>query len=285
MFISNRIPITRVKLFIARVLYLFLHLVLRKNIHVIRRKGIFYQVDLAEGIDLSLYLFGNFQSHVTNKKYFSLKEDAIVFDIGANIGSMVFQFAQMAPLGHIYAFEPTDYAFNKLLMNLALNPEIAKRITPVQLFLSDQTKTDHQTKAYSSWKVDGNASHSHPLHGGTIKPAESIPAVTLDDYCLENEIRRIDLIKIDTDGHELHVLNGAGKTVEKFLPYVIFEIGLYVLEEHNQEFKQYFSYFKSHNYDLFNIKNGKKINLHNFINQIPMRATTDIIAVPPKPSL
>ncbi len=98
---------TRVKIFIARILYLLLHTILRKNNRLIRRNNVVYEVDLSEGVDLSLFLFGNFQGHVTNKKYFTLKDDAVIFDVGANIGSMAFRFAQQAPQGRVYAFEPT----------------------------------------------------------------------------------------------------------------------------------------------------------------------------------
>jgi FkbM family methyltransferase len=276
---------TRVKLFIARVLYLLLHTILRKNNHLIRRKGIVYDVDLSEGVELSLFLFGNFQDHVTSKKYFTIKDDAVIFDVGANIGSMAFRFAQYAPQGHVYAFEPTDFAFRKLLNNLALNPHLAKRITPVQLFLSDQTKSDHQIQAYASWKVDGSISNTHPIHGGAIKTAKSVPAVTLDDYCLKHRIHKIDLIKIDTDGHELRVLSGASRTVEKSLPYIVFEIGLYVLIEQNIAFEQIYAYFAGYDYYLLNAKDGKQITLQNYTYRIPKRSTTDIIAVPPDPSI
>ena len=276
---------TRVKLFIARILYFILHMLLLKNKRIVRRKGVVYQVDLSEGVDLSLFLFGDFQNHVTSKKYFSLKADAIVFDIGANVGSSVLRFAQLVPHGHVYAFEPTDYAYQKLLINLSLNPQLANRITAVQLFLSGETRADHHLEAYSSWKVDGKSSDIHPLHGGMLKSAESVPAVTLDDYCLEHEIQHIDLIKIDTDGHELQVLAGARRIIEQCLPYIIFEIGLYVLKEHKVEFQQYYSYLTNFNYSLLNAKNGREINLQNFNSQIPARTTTDIIAVPPDDSI
>jgi FkbM family methyltransferase len=282
--ILNKIPMTRVKLFIARLVYILFHLLLRKNKHTIRRKGVVYQVDLSEGVDLSLFLFGNFQEHVTNQKYVQLKDDAVIFDVGANIGSMAFRFAQRVPRGHVYAFEPTDFAFSKLSNNLALNPQLAKRITPVQLFLSDQTKSDHQIQAYASWKVDGSASNTHPLHGGAIKSAQAVPAVTLDDYCLINRIHRVDLIKIDTDGHEFSVLRGARRTIEKNRPYIIFEIGLYVLKEQNIEFDQIYTYFAGYDYYLINAKGGQRITLQNFSYRIPRCSTTDVVAVPPKQS-
>lgn len=272
---------TRVKIGIARILYHFFRAFLRKDRHRVRRGGVFYEVDLSEGIDLSLFLFGNFQNYVTQSKYFSINDDAIIFDIGANIGSMTFRYAQMAPNGHVFAFEPTDYAFKKLKKNLSLNSNLAQRITPIQLFLSDRTYSDHQIEAYASWKVDGSAENPHPLHGGSIQTAGAVPAVTLDDFCKENSIQSIDLIKIDTDGHELQVLRGAKKSIKAFTPYVIFEIGLYVMQEQEIEFEQFYSYFTNYGYYMLNAKNGKTITLQNFSAQIPLRSTTDIIAKPP----
>ena len=278
----HQLPMTRIKLLIARTLYRVLKIMLRTEHHVIRRGGVSYEVDLSEGIDLSLFLFGNFQNYIIKKTNFFLPHDAVIFDIGANVGSMAFRFAQLAQRGWVYAFEPTNYAFTKLLRNLSLNPELAKRIIPVQLFISDQSESNHQIVAYSSWKVDGTASGTHPLHGGTVQSAESVPAVTIDSFCKEKEIQRVDLIKVDTDGHELQVLTGAHETLEKYLPYIIFEIGLYVMEERNVTFEQYFKYLSSFGYSLINSKNSETITIDNFLKQIPLRSTTDIIAVPPK---
>jgi FkbM family methyltransferase len=280
--ILNQIPMTRIRISIARILYCILHFVLRKDNHLICRKGVRYDVDLSEGIDLSIFLFGNFQNHVINMKYLALTDSTVAIDVGANVGSMALRIAKFAPKGHVFAFEPTDYAFNKLLRNLALNPELAERITPVQLFLTDQTKSNHQIKAYSSWKIDGSGSKSHPLHGGTLKAADSIPAVNIDDFCREKQIQMVNLIKIDTDGHEFPVMEGARKTIENHHPYLIFETGLYVLHEQGRTFEQYFEYLSSYNYTLINSKNGKKITLENFHQQIPLRSTIDIVAVPPK---
>ena len=277
----KKIPMTRVRLGLARLLYILFRTLLRQNIQIIRRKGVFYEVDLTEGIDLSLYVFGGFQDYVTRNKYFSIPADAVIMDVGANIGSMTFKFAGMAPDGHVYAFEPTDYAFTKLLKNISLNPQFASRITPVQLFLADQNIRTHEMKAYASWKVDGSTPNPHPLHGGEVKSADSVPAVTLDHFCLEKGIQRVDLIKIDTDGYEYKVLNGARQTIKKYLPYVIFEIGGYVLNEQQIEFKQFHDYFENFGYGLLNTKNGKKITVQNFTNQIPLKATSDIIAIPP----
>ncbi len=277
--IWNRIPMTRVRIRIARMIYWILHLVLREDQRIIRRNNVRYAVDLSEGIDLSIYLFGNFQDHVTRQKYFSIPEDAVIFDVGANIGCMTLKFAQLAPRGHIYAFEPTYFAHRKLQRNMSLNPELEKRITAVQLFLSDQSCSDHRLKAYASWKVDGHRTETHLLHGGAVKSADLIPAVSLDDFCTNRQIEGVDLIKIDTDGHELQVLKGARKTIENYRPTVVFELGSYTLKEQNESFQQYLDYFSSLHYTLINSKNGKKITGDNVYQQIPLLATTDVIAI------
>lgn len=277
-----KIPMTRVRLGLARLLYFLIHTILRQDKQIIRRKGVFYEVDLTEGIDLSLYVFGNFQDYVTRNKNFCIPADAVIIDVGANVGTMAFRFAEIAPKGHVYAFEPTDYAYAKLLKNISLNPQFASRITPVQRFLADKNRRKHEMKAYASWKVDGSTTNAHPLHGGSIKPANSVPAITLDHFCLETGIQRVDLIKIDTDGHEYKVLTGAHKTIKKYLPYVVFEIGGYVLKEQHLKFKQFHDYFANLRYSLCNSKNGKKISVQNVTHQIPLRATTDVIAIPPE---
>jgi len=271
------------KLFIARVLYRMLSILLSQNQRYIRRDGINYKVDLTEGIDLSIFLFGNFQRYITQNRYFYLPGDAVIFDIGANIGSMAFKFAQLAQKGRVYAFEPTNYAFNKFRINLALNPELSRRIVPLQLFVSEHSEIKHKIKAYSSWRIDGKHTDTHPVHGGIIKSAESVAAVTIDDFCREREIPRIDLIKIDTDGFEYSILRGAQKSIGKFLPYIIFEIGIYVMEERGISFEQYYDYLSSLDYTIINAKNGKYITMKSFQKQIPLRSTTDIIAIPPTP--
>jgi FkbM family methyltransferase len=276
----HRLPMTRLKLLTARLLYRGLKLVLTDDRRRIRRRGVNYEIDLSEGIDLSLFVFGGFQDHVTNTKYFTLPPDAIVFDVGANIGGIALRFAQSVPQGRVYVFEPTAYAYQKLLTNLSLNPELAARITPVQAFVSDVPAEQRSIVAYSSWKIDGTATAAHPLHGGTAQAAESIPVVTIDEFCTKNGLTRLDLIKIDTDGHELQVLHGARRSLEQYCPTIIFEAGLYLIEEKGDRFEQYCDYLSTFGYTLINSANGHRVTRDNYRREIPQRATTDILAIP-----
>src|SRR5262249_48873875 len=136
----------------------------------------------------------------------------------------------------------TNYAYEKLLRNLSLNPDLSARVTPVQSFLSESTEGINEIQAYSSWKIDGSATDIHPLHGGVAPPSEFVEVITLDEFCRSRGIERVDFIKIDTDGNELSVLRGARQTIANNLPCVIFEAGLYLIEQANR-FDEYFDYF------------------------------------------
>jgi len=209
-----------------------------------------------------------------------LSENAIIFDVGANIGAMALQFAKQSPLGRVYAFEPTFYAFAKLKRNLALNPELANRIVAIQSFVSSETSGEANIKAYASWKVGGSDdSGKHLIHGGTVKPAQGIGAISLDDFCEQNNIEKLDFIKIDTDGHELEVLKGAQKIIGKFKPAIIFEIGIYLLQERGVDFSDYLKFFASLNYCLLNCDSLREITADNYRRHVPLNRTSDILAV------
>src|SRR6478672_6409918 len=82
---------------------------------VVRRGGIFYDLDLSQGIDFAIYL-GNIYERQTRSALRELvSPTSLVLDIGANIGAHTLHLAQLVgPEGRVLAFEPTDFAFRKL---------------------------------------------------------------------------------------------------------------------------------------------------------------------------
>lgn len=274
---------TKLKIAAARVLYRFIKIFFRHDKYKIKRDSIFFEVDLREGIDLSLFLFGGFQHHIISNQLFKLKSNAIVFDVGANCGIMSLCFAKAAATGHIYSFEPTHYAFKKLQKNIMLNPDLSSRITTIQAFVSEEELKQPHLQAYSSWKVDSQRDKKvHPVHLGTVKATKGVPSVNLDSFCLANRIKTIDFIKIDTDGHEADVLKGATKSIAKYRPTIVFEVGDYLLKEKGLDFRFFLNYFQKLNYSLIDIGSQKRITKRNYGNLIPAFSTTDIFAIPKK---
>jgi len=158
---------------------------------VVRRQGITWDLDLREGIDLSLFLFGSFQRHVADSVRRFAGADGVVIDVGANIGAVSLPMAARLPSGHVYSFEPTAYAFAKLQRNLALNPELARRVTALNLFAADRSAPTSDLVAYSSWPVAGaHEADEHPVHKGVAKPA-TCGQTTLDAFAAERGLREI----------------------------------------------------------------------------------------------
>jgi hypothetical protein len=78
---------------------------------IAKRAGLVWELDLREGIDLAIFLFGGFERKAARTLARLTKPRSIVFDIGANIGA---------------------HTFNKLRRNLGLNPEIESRVITTQ---------------------------------------------------------------------------------------------------------------------------------------------------------
>lgn len=270
---------TKRKISIAKILYRVTVFIFGTKPRIITRSGITYEVHLEEGIDLSLFLFGNFQAHITDTAFYSIPDNSVVIDVGANFGLMSLQFANRWTQAEIYAFEPTNYALERLKRNMELNPDLAKRIHVAQSFAGSKTASHTDQKAFASWKVDGMGDNLHPVHFGSAKAAKGSGVVRLDDFVAQNNLTRVDFIKIDTDGHEYEVLAGAKEMIQKFKPVIIFEVGLYVMKDHKIDFDYYQNYFDSLNYKMMNSATGEPINMNNYKKLIPEKGTIDILAI------
>lgn len=279
--IYNYLPLTRIYIYIAEVLYFFTTIIYGKKPRIITRHGITYEVDLSEGTDLSLFLFGSFQKHVTSSKLITIPKDAIIIDVGANFGLMSLPFAELAPEGKVYAIEPAPYAIAKLKRNLDLNPELSKRIVVINAFVSSKSAESSDMKAIASWKVSlEDAGDVHPLNMGTVKPTEGVGSISIDDLSKKENFTRLDFIKIDTEGYESDVLWGAVETITEFRPQIIFELGLYSMVERGIDFSFFSNYFEKLNYRLHDSVSKTLITLENHKRYVPAKATIDIIAIP-----
>jgi len=279
--VFRNIPLTRIKIFGAKILLFFTSLFVdTKKKHLITRNNVNFEVDLTEGIDLSLYLFNDFQSHVYQNKFVQLKDDDIIFDVGANVGIMSLFFANKAKNGQVYSFEPTHYALNKFKKNLSLNPELANRIIVTNTFVSAKSDANPDIIAFSSWSLTNRTDKDHEFHLGTPMSAEGVPSITMDDFVAKNNINKLDFIKVDTDGHEYEVFSGAKNTIATLRPKIIFELGLYVMKEKNFDFDFYWNYFHPLNYKLYDLTNTEEITIDNYTKHLPKYGSIDVLAIP-----
>ncbi|MCX6158436.1 MAG: FkbM family methyltransferase [Ignavibacteriae bacterium] len=270
---------TRFKVFIAHLLFLVVRIFKGNETVIAERKGIWFSLDLSEGIDLSVYLFGGFQKHLFSPRI-KLNDGDAILDVGANCGVISLNFAKRFPKAKVFSFEPTDYAFDKFLNNLSLNEDSIRNVVPVKAFVCDVNSESNDYDIYSSWKVDSiDKGAAHPVHLGIKKSARNIPSFTLDSFVAEHKVGRVGFIKIDTDGNEWGVLKGAAGTILRDRPTVVFEVGGYLLEEKGQSFEMFIKYFEEKKYKLYTADFKKVISSDNYKYVVPGKYTIDVFGV------
>jgi FkbM family methyltransferase len=125
-----------------------------------------------------------------------------IFDIGANIGLYTLKAGSECPGCRIYSFEPNPDVFTRLCKNIELNDLSARAFNigfadaPARAYLSAERST-----------VFGRIS----FEGG----GHEVAIDTIDNFTRANRIDRIDLLKIDVEGFELKVLEGARETLPR----------------------------------------------------------------------
>jgi FkbM family methyltransferase len=226
-----------------------------------RRGGIVWDLDLDEGIDLSIYLLGAYEPRTGRAYARLLRPGAVVFDIGANIGAHTLPFARLVgPAGSVHAFEPTDYAFAKLRRNIALNPPLAPAIRAHQMFLVETRHAALPAGVYSSWPVAEAGGETHEEHCGAMKTTREARVGTADDFCAANGIDRIDLVKIDVDGHEAAVIRGFRESLRRFLPDILIEIAPFIHDANGaSELDEIVGFFAGLGYAFLEADSGRPV--------------------------
>lgn len=140
--------------------------------------------------------------------YLKNREHPLVVDVGAHIGMYVKNILSANPEAEVIAFEPHPITYKKLLQNLTIDD---KRMVKCYNLAVDEKQKN--LKLYDYANNDGTQHASiykdviNLLHGSQ-SICHEVKAITLDEF-LDDEIKTIDLLKIDTEGNELNVLKGA----------------------------------------------------------------------------
>ncbi len=127
--------------------------------------------------------------------YLQLPEDAVVVDVGANIGDFTVQAASLCPHGHVYAVEPLAGNVEMIALNSALNRISNVEIVQVALGASE-----------GEVEIDVAGSHSSTYYRSREAVTQKVRLTTLASFIKENEIDRVDLLKLDCEGAEWDIL-------------------------------------------------------------------------------
>ncbi|MGH7023361.1 MAG: FkbM family methyltransferase [Caulobacteraceae bacterium] len=147
--------------------------------------------------------------------------EAIVLDVGAHAGQFAKLFARMAPRGHVYAFEPSEYARSILGRALAFNR--VGNVTVVPRGLSDapaRAVLHTPLKRSSAWGF-GTA---HLGEAAAGEADQTVALERLDDFAAREGLYRLDFIKADIEGWEMRALAGGEGTLRRFRPALYLEV-------------------------------------------------------------
>jgi FkbM family methyltransferase len=130
-----------------------------------------------------------------------------VVDIGANIGASAVFFALTYPHARVLAFEPASASYSLLARNVAQLPNVSA--FPCGLYSQDKT-----VALYPGINdcVESSVCPSHR----TSPHAEQIQLRSAERFMADQHIDSIDVLKIDTEGCEIHIL----RSLQRFLPTV-----------------------------------------------------------------
>jgi FkbM family methyltransferase len=209
----------------------------------------------------------------------------VVFDIGANDGGYINTFDfHLQGRGEIHAFEPVPGLFKGLQNRIK---EFKTKTILNCIGVSDETKTIEKMRLYNCWTLLPEGSVGNIGSGECVEEMQktqggqsfSVNFDTIDNYVIDNDIKMIDFIKVDTDGFEFKFLRGALYTLGRFKPPMLFELS-YLTTLVGDSYEQMVRYIFDIGYLMFYWDgSGRFETADEFIPKFPHNSSHDIMLI------
>lgn len=146
-----------------------------------------------------------------------LKKDSVCVDIGCHKGEIMDQILQFSPIGKHFGFEPIPWMYEALCnkykdKNVVIYPNAISNAETITTF-----KVVKNAPAYS-----GLRNREYAIKNPDILEIQ-VTQVKLDNFF--KDLNKLDFIKIDVEGGELNVIEGASELIKKLKPTLLFEFG------------------------------------------------------------
>ena len=169
-------------------------------------------------------LFKSFESDTGWIFKYLVRNESVIIDIGANVGIYSLVAKTINPNSIVYAFEPSNSTYPKLVKNTEINnydiicKKIAFSSSNGKAVFYDVPGPNQTSASLSSLKLKDWEGYN-----GEIVEYE-VDVITFDSFVENNNIQRVDLVKIDVEMHEPEVLSGMVASIERFKPKIIIEV-------------------------------------------------------------
>jgi FkbM family methyltransferase len=221
----------------------------------------FYTYDNDYIIGQSIRLYGEYTASEVDLLSKFITSDSVVYDVGGNIGYHTVAFASMAK--EVHSFEPND-------RNYLLLEKNTQSLSNVKLY--HFAVSDKAGQAFiSDYDTTQPGNYGECMMSETGQPCKT---VMIDDL----DLPKPDVIKIDVEGHELKVFQGARKTIMKHRPIIFYEsmhgTGFDIIYDTLKNMCYTIYYFPAPNYNPNNFNK----NTHNVFGK---GGVINCIALPP----
>jgi FkbM family methyltransferase len=183
-------------------------------------QGFRMNLDLQDPEQLKVYFYGHYhERYEADLVRRLLNDDDVFWDVGANVGYFTLVAATaLAHRGQIVAFEPGKNAYQRLTENVSLNPY--RNIQTFPVAVSDR---EGEAVLHVAGDIADSSASLYPA-GQTQARHEVCRTVSLDHFRRVQGGRPPDLIKLDVEGAELAVLQGARDLIAATPPLLLVEM-------------------------------------------------------------
>jgi FkbM family methyltransferase len=231
---------------------------------VARRQNVLWKFDLQSPTHRQLYYLSMYEARDTSWLRRQIRPDWVFLDIGANFGYYSMLVSEVTHgAAEVYAFEP--------LASVAELLEEHRRMNGFENIHIHRTAiSDSEGEITLVYPSDENNILSRMLAEGEDAEGkvERAQTIRLDTFVRDHNINRVDFIKIDVEGAEPFVLNGAAETIQRFRPTMMIEIHPQALELLGSSAAELFEKIYALGYDTYRI---------GWTGMHPLRPTDDIL--------
>lgn len=188
------------------------------------------------GISVELLVFGTHEPLTTRLLQKEITEGMVCIDVSGNIGYYaILESKLVGKDGYVIVFEPLQRTYAHLLSNIeqnnisnikAYNIAAGSSNGHANFFVTD---CSNLCRVVNDVKLGKKKFSSYRDRVDIMKLPKVIdiirvPLVTLDDFIDKNQLRRVDLVRMDVEGYEYEIYQGMTRTVSKFRPKILVEI-------------------------------------------------------------
>ena len=193
------------------------------------RHGLQVLITPGEETSRALFVSGTYEPTSMLALQRFLFPGAVLFDVGANVGLYTLVGSRrVGATGHVYAFEPSSRERAILEQNVTRNH--CDNATVIPAAVSDRAGTGTLRIAAGQHRGQNTLAPTFAYPSVSVAREEPVSLVSLDDLWRTRTVRRPDVLKIDAEGSELHVLRGAASLLRDSMPVVMLEINDTLLE-------------------------------------------------------